>query len=116
MTMQDKWGHSGDGEMYYGDHNTKEEAIEAGRAEDAAFVGQYRAPSPPWNAFDAGDFIDDVLDHDDYSGDWADGCLDMSPAQKKDFEQHVRKAIREWFEKNEMIPEFGVVEHEERIQ
>lgn len=113
--MQDKWGHSRDGELYYGNYDTKEEAIEAGRNEESSRVGQYRAPVMPWDCLDAGTLFDHVLCQDDYQGEWAEDAFECTREQEKDLEQRIAIIVKAWCEENGFVPNFGIVEYFEDI-
>jgi len=110
-----KWGYSlGGGEAYYGAFDTKEEAIaEAGFMD--AFVGQYRAPIMPWECISLDDLFDPVWDHDDYSGEWAEGSLYYTREQKKDLEQRIATVFKAWCEEHDLVPKFGIIIKEIKI-
>lgn len=108
MSIEGRWGYTHDEETYHGSYATPEEAArESGRV--VATVGQYEAPTPPEAYIDASLLVDHVLCQDDYCGDWADGCLDASPAEMAELTDAVRSAFRAWIDKNGLEPQFGTV-------
>jgi len=122
MSIAGKWGFCGSelDELTHGQYETKEEAIyEAfdyyGDVE-AIYVGQYRPPTMPWDCFTADWLIDLTLCQDDYCGDWADGVLSLTKGQEESLEGAVKPVIQKWFEDNNEVPEFGLIEGLERIE
>ena len=100
---------STDGEIYHGVFDTKEEAIAEGVTYGRDFfVGQCVAPVSPELLFD-GDTIEswidnEVLCHDDYSGEWAEDALRTTREQREQLAGVIRLSISQWLDINKLRP------------
>lgn len=115
MSMAGKWGYSHDEEQYYGDFETREEAIEEARSVEAGYVGQYSDPTPPEEFIDAEDLLEKVLCQDEYSGGFAEDTLDCTREQRDELTVEIRRAFAAWMDRHDLRPNFGWIEHAESI-
>jgi len=106
------WGTSYDDECYSGRAASRDEAIAADPT--ARFVGQYEAPLLE-SYLSAELLIEHVLCQDDYCGDWADGSLDATEEQCAELTEAVQRLFREWAERHDLVPQFGIVRISEEI-
>jgi hypothetical protein len=101
-----KWSLSGDEESYFGVFDSAEEAIVEGRAVYGGrkfWIGQAVPPVAPETLFDEGSiesWIDrEVLEHDDYAGEWAEGSVAATREQRVELAEQIRPLIAAWLDK-----------------
>lgn len=107
--MSNKWAISKNGENYFGFFDTIEEAINeasanAKKEQRKYWVGQCISPIQPEYLWFAEDWIDYVLTHDDYSGEWAEDSISATKEQYIELEKEVRKVLSTWLDKHELRP------------
>ena len=115
-TMEGKWGYTHNGENYYGTFDTPEDAAAEADAEEGATVevGRFRAPEVL--AFvDAESVIERILCQDEYSGDWADNAIPYTNEQCDELTTMLQDAVRNWLDKHDLWPKFGLVEETRKI-
>lgn len=111
-TLAGKWSISTDEENYHGTFDTAEEAIEEGKQYGGTFwVGQCTDPMPPEEIWDAGDWLEQVRCHDDYSGDWAEGAVSPNKEQCRELEGEVRKVMAAWLDRHGLRPTHWNIDH-----
>ena len=113
---------SGDGEYYYGEFATKEEAIKDGCKEyveqEEFYVGEITHPKV---TFDHGEEIaDQVIDYiqqdlDEIGGEFAE-CFCVSEAETASLAEFIENAVRGWIEFRDIQPGFILIENAERIR
>lgn len=113
MSIEGKWSISTNGENYSGTFDTAEEAIEEGKQYGewnggTFWVGQCVAPIQPEDLFD-GWSIDnwlenDVYEHDDYAGEWAEGAVNASKDQCEELAAEIRPLIAAWLDRHGLRP------------
>ena len=111
-SISGKWGYTRDEEFYTGAYDTPQDAIKASGAEEGetVIIGQYRAPVPPEEFIHAEDMIEHVLVQDEYSGEWADGCISYSEDQERELTEALRKVFATWLDRHDLRPKFGIVD------
>ena len=104
--MSDKWSVSRDGEIYHGEFDSREEAIEEGREwnEGPFWVGKREDPTQPEWFWNAEGWIDSVLDQDGYRGDWASFGDSVTKEQRKELEAEVRPILAAWLDRHGLRP------------
>lgn len=112
--FQNKWGWTRDEECYHGAFDTPEEAAADGLGKKGGriTVGKYRAPTPPEQFIDADLIIEHATCQDEYSGPWAEDCIECSPAQAKELTEALQKTFGDWLDKHDLRPTFGIIEPE----
>lgn len=114
MSIAGKWGVSSDGEQYWVAGDTRDKALAESSPGD--WIGQFEDPTPPENLWNAEDWIEHVLCHDDYNGDWAEHSVSASVDQLNELETEVRKVLAEWLDRHALRPTFGIVQDAEQVQ
>lgn len=109
MAMSGKWSISTDQERYHGEWDTKEEAIaEAQTYDQTCWVGQCVPPVPPenlFNGYSVATWLDcDVLQHDDYAGEWAEGSVQATREQRDELAAEIRPIIAAWLDRHKLRP------------
>jgi len=108
MSPERKWSISSDGEHYRGQYDTLEQAAQEGTVLHGRFwVGQCSAPIPPENLFDrdiVDHWIEGVLEHEDYSGDWADGPWNASRERRAELAKQMQPVIAAWLDRHGLRP------------
>lgn len=112
-----KWGYTRDGENYYGDYDTPEEAAEGGATEEGetVTVGIFRDPIAPEQCIDGEHLIEQVLCQDDYCNDWADCTLDCTKQQLDELTKEIQGVFGKWIDRHGLRPAFGLVEETREI-
>ena len=114
MKVKGKWGCSFDGENYSGPFDTRDEAIDDDPT--ARFVGQFREPISPEMCIDHSNILERVLEHDEYSGEWAEDWGECSALVYADLTARIRKAFREWLDAHNQWPVHGIVDNPETLE
>ena len=106
-----------DEEIYYGQHDTPENAaaegfgdIPLGRQE--VFVGENLDPDPV-SFIDADLILEHITCQDEFSTEAAEQWT-QSEEEKNDLTRRLRNAFNEWMEANNQVPGFWTVNHVKR--
>lgn len=116
MSMAGKWAISTDQERYSGEYDSKEDAISEARTySNTCWVGQCVAPTPPEDLF-TGYSVErwievSVLDHDDYSGEWAEGAVAATKEQRDELAAEIRPLIAAWLDRHQLRPMHFIIDH-----
>lgn len=102
--MSEKWSYSRDEEQYFCEFDTKEEAIEALGGE--GWVGRCVPPEEVEKLIDADLILERIQDHDEYSGEWADGWPDCTKEQRDDLTASIQRAFGDWIDRHKLRPKF----------
>lgn len=112
-----QYSYSFDEEHYHGVYSSIEDAIDAVIDEPdlgrSFWIGECVPPPPPEQFWFATDWLERVVDQDEYSGEWADPWHDKiarSPALQG-LEAQVRHVIGEWLSQNGLRPKFWNIDH-----
>jgi hypothetical protein len=111
-----KWSLSTDEETYHGMFDSEEEAIAEGKATETGsfYVGKCIRPIQPEMLFDSiavEDWIERrIYEHEDYSGDWADGDFAPNPDQMRELAEQIRPVIAEWLDRQKLRPTFFIID------
>lgn len=107
-----KWGCTYDEELYHGSFATPDEAAAQGATEhgEAVTVGQYCNPLPPEKCIDASCLLEQVWQHDDYSGDWGEGEVSPTGEQVSELTAAVARVMAEWLDRHGLRPTFLLVD------
>jgi hypothetical protein len=109
-TLVGKWSISTNGENYQHEFDTLENAIAEGTCYGGRFyVGQCVAPVPPETLFDhwsVDQWIEQVREHDDYSGEWAADALAVTKEQQEELAAEIRPVIAAWLDRHKLRPTF----------
>jgi len=98
--MSDKWLYSHDDEYYYGDFDTKEEAIAEGLdGYESCSVALFKPANLEEYLF-ASDIFERIREHDDFNHDAYDNMLNCTKEQRDELENSLRSVFREWAQKN----------------
>jgi len=111
-----KYGISTDEELFYGEYDSREEAIDECEP-GTSFIGQYREPADPASLFDGDDVIERIFDHEDYQIDVAEDALDATKEQRADLTAVLQGAFRDWMQRHKIKVGFLIVpcETQEKI-
>ena len=108
MSTDRKWSISSDGENFSGQYDTLEQAVQEGIFLYGRFwAGQCITPIPPEKLFDRDTidyWIDGVVEHEDYNGDWANGPWNASRERRAELAEQLQPAIAVWLECNGLRP------------
>ena len=109
MSMSGKWSISTDQERYHGEYETKYAAIAEARTYHwRCWVGQCVPPIQPeelFTLYSVESWLDhDVLQHDEYSGEWADGAVPATPNQMDELAAEIRPLIAAWLDRHKLRP------------
>lgn len=104
-----QWSISTNEENYFLQFDTIEAAISEGKCYGRKFwVGKCVRPIPPEELFDrwvVENWLDNtVMEHDDYSGEWAEHCIDSTVEQREELAAGIRSVISAWFDKHKLRP------------
>ena len=109
--LNGKWSISRDEESYLGVFDSAEEAITEGRSlygERRFWIGQVVPPRPPESFFGEDSiesWIDnEVLENDDYAGEWAEGAIPATKEQRQELAEQIRPLIAAWLDKHGLRP------------
>lgn len=110
-----KWSISTNEEHYHGTFDTMDEAIEEGKTYHRTFwVGQCRTPEQPENLFDGYSVLrwleGEVYEHDDYSGDWAEGAVDATVEQCEELSNEITPLIAAWLDRHNLRPRHWLID------
>lgn len=108
MSDVGNWGYSSDGEIYFGNFATADEAIADGG--DPAFVGQYIEPTDPSTYLDADLLIDHAACQDEYCGEYAEGWPCATKEQEDDLTAEVQRVFGEWMDRHDLRPWWKIVD------
>lgn len=107
MGMSGKWSVSTNEENYHGIYDTSEEAIEEGKQYGRPFwIGQCVPPVSPEYLWDADTWINQLYEHEDYAGEWAEDAIQATKDQLEDLERSVSGAISGWLDRHDLRPTF----------
>lgn len=116
MSIVGKWGYKlhEDAEYYQGAADSAEQAAaDSGvKPGETVTVGQYRDPIRPEDVIDVEPMLEDVRDHEDYGGEWAEDALDCSDEQQTELTDDIRRVFGEWLDRHTLRPTFGIVEEQ----
>jgi hypothetical protein len=111
-----KWSLSTDEETFHGMFDSEEEAIAEGKATETGsfYVGKCIRPVQPEMLFDSiavEDWIERrIYEHEDYSGDWADGDFAPNPDQMRELAEQIRPVIAAWLDRQKLRPTFFIID------
>lgn len=118
--MENKWCYSYNAENYYGDLNTKEEAIEEAKSEygddyNVIYVGQAVRPN---TSVSADHLIDEIYESvRDECGEYAEGYLErVDPKDQSILEERINEVVGKWLKEFKYEPTFYTVTNVEEIQ
>jgi len=95
-----KWCYSHDEEYFYGQFDTKEEAIAEGLdCNDSCQVALFKEAKLEEYLF-ASDILERIREHDDFAHDAYDDMLNCTKDQHEELEKSLRNVFRVWFQKN----------------
>lgn len=101
---------STDEEVYHGQYESIEEAIEdSAKHHEVFFVGECVRPDPPENFWYASDWLEHVSCQDEYAGDYADNWDGSSKEQIEELEAEVRDVMAKWLDRHDLRPKFWLV-------
>lgn len=111
-----QYAYSHDGECYYGNFNTPEEAAREGFGEDPSHdivhVGVQVEPDP-LRHIDADDVLEQIKVQDDFSGEHAEDALYCTKEQKADLTLMLRECFDAWMMKHKIHVGFFNIAHSE---
>lgn len=117
MSIAGKWGYKlyEGAERYQGAADSAEQAAaDAGvKPGVAVIVGQYRDPIRPEDVSNVVEWmLEDVREHEDYGGEWAEDALDCSVEQQRELTSDIRRVFGEWLDRHNLRPTFGIIEEQ----
>jgi hypothetical protein len=110
-----KWSLSTDEEAYHGMFDSEEEAIAEGKATETGsfYVGKCIRPIQPEMLFHdmaVDDWLERVWDHEDYSGDWAEGQVSPTKYEILVLAEQIRPVIAAWLDRQKLRPTFFIID------
>jgi hypothetical protein len=104
----EQWSFSTDEEHYQHQFDSLEETIgEIETWPDGTYwIGRCEDPRPAEELFSVDQWLEEVMEDEDYAGEWSEGFFEKLKGRKKDLEQHIKAAIGCWFDQNGMRPKF----------
>lgn len=113
-----KWHIATDEGNYYGEFDSKEDAIKGGKAEgyDIFYVGKERAPDP----LSSGVFADWLSEQtlENLEEDWGLDFVHFGPTkeQVEDLQQRLRTVVDQWITEQKLEPTWFLIDDVERIE
>lgn len=116
-TPNDGWSYSTDNERFNDVHETREEAIAMGFAENPEaphiYVGECEKPDPA--CVDADDIIDAILSREAFETEWSDDWPSATKEQKADLTENIQRVITEWIARHHLEPWFFTMRNSKRV-
>lgn len=117
---KERWAVSEDGEMYFGDYDSRAAAIAAGAemcdSHTTFHVGRCEDPTPPENLWCAVDWLESVGYNEDYASEAAEGWdRGIDREQLHALEARVSKVLGAWLDENFLRPAFFKIVDAEEI-
>lgn len=102
---------STDGEHYDSRFPTEQEAIDEAVAWgcEVFYIGQPEKPVQPESFWSANEWIETVCNHDDYTGDYAEGWYCGTREQEKELEEQVRPVLAAWLDRHKLRPKHWLI-------
>lgn len=117
-----KYSLSWDGETYYGEYETKQEAEQAGFDDDEYFkergwfwVGECVPPAQPEDLWNAEDWLEHVSCQDEYCAEWAEDWDQSTREQREELEREVRGVMAAWLDRHGLRPRFWNIENPYKV-
>ena len=111
-----KWSLSTDEETYHGIFDSEQDAIDEGKATETGwfYVGKCMRPVQPEMLFDSTSVEDwiggRVWDHEDYSGEWAEGEFSPTESQMAELAEQIKPVIAAWLDRQNLRTTFFVLD------
>lgn len=110
--MIGKWSVSSNGEDFWGEFDSRNEAVAEGIANDLEifWVGRNRAPTPLSDGVDAEELISKAIEN--LEDDWCFDFVEFEPAESllKELEQDIRSVVNHWVERHKLHPKWCIIE------
>lgn len=114
------YAYSTDEEYYYGRYDTREAAADWAFSENpeitSCWVAEITDPIAPHLAVYgmAEDLIENVFEHEDYMGEWAD-WPSGTPEMRAELDESIRAAFKSWIEKHKLHPTHFCIDHAKEV-
>lgn len=112
------WSYSIDGDCYYGNFATREEAIQEAKAvyqNGSFYIGECEKPELDGGFLDGMSVLEQLADSEDFMIDAAADWFEKVDKHSDSLGEMLRAAFHRWLEQNQLQPDFFIVKNPEYI-